>query len=42
MDKRATAAELLEHPFIKMRGSEDLTTLRDNVLAAKKVKEGSA
>ena len=33
VDKRATAAELLSHPFLKLE--TDLSSLRDNILAAR-------
>ena len=35
VDKRATAAELLQHPFLQHRA--DLRSLRPNIQAAKKI-----
>ena len=37
IDKRATALELLKHPFIKK--AENLSALRQNILAARSVKK---
>lgn len=39
VEKRASANELLDHPFLKKE--TDLTSLRQNIIAARKAKESS-
>lgn len=38
VENRATAEELLDHPFLEKAG--DLTSLRRNILTARRVKDG--
>jgi len=39
VDKRASAVELLDHPFLKKEA--DLASLRQNIIAARKSKESA-